>query len=75
MKLSFLLVFISLIFTEETGWWGCQDPNALNYDPYAFWDCGWCCEYEDEDNTTGTQELSCTAGACELVDITSTVAA
>jgi len=31
--------------------------------------------YEDEDNTTGTQELSCTAGACELVDITSTVAA
>ena len=32
-------------------------------------------EYEDEDNTTGTQELSCTAGACELVDITSTVAA
>ena len=32
-------------------------------------------EYEDEDNTTGTQELSCTAGACELVDITSSVAA
>ena len=32
-------------------------------------------DYEDEDNTTGTQELSCTAGACELVDITSTVAA
>ncbi len=31
--------------------------------------------YEDEDNTTGTQELSCTAGACELVDITSSVAA
>ncbi len=27
-------------------------------------------DYEDEDNTTGTQELSCTAGACELVDIT-----
>ena len=32
-------------------------------------------DYEDEDNTTGTQELSCTAGACELVDITSSVAA
>jgi len=31
--------------------------------------------YESEDNTTGTQELACTAGACELVDITSPVAA
>ena len=26
---------------------------------------------EKEDTTTGTQELSCTAGVCELVDITS----
>ena len=51
MKLSLLLVFFSLIFSEDSGWWGCQDPNALNYDPYSFWDCGdWCCEYEDEDN-------------------------
>ena len=26
---------------------------------------------EKEDTNTGTQELSCTAGVCELVDITS----
>ena len=26
--------------------------------------------YEQEDNTTGTQELACSAGACEIVDIT-----
>tara|TARA_Y100000592_G_scaffold13021_1_gene18340 strand:+ start:1342 stop:3252 length:1911 start_codon:yes stop_codon:yes gene_type:complete len=26
--------------------------------------------YEREDNTTGTQELACSAGACEVVDIT-----
>ena len=25
---------------------------------------------EKEDTTTGTQELACTAGVCELVDIT-----
>ena len=28
-------------------------------------------KYESDDNTTGTQELACTAGACEIVDITS----
>ena len=26
-------------------------------------------EFEKEDNTKGTQELACTAGVCELVDI------
>ena len=26
--------------------------------------------YEQEDNTTGTQEFACSAGACEIVDIT-----
>ena len=26
-------------------------------------------EYESEDNTKGTQQLACTAGSCELVDI------
>jgi hypothetical protein len=25
--------------------------------------------YETEDGTTGSQELSCVAGACEIVDI------
>ena len=42
-------------------------PKDVNFEKLS--------EYEDEDNTTGTQELSCTAGACELVDITSSVAA
>ena len=27
-------------------------------------------DIEKEDTTTGTQELACTAGVCELVDIT-----
>jgi len=27
--------------------------------------------YELEDNTTGTQELACVAGACEVIDVTS----
>ena len=27
-------------------------------------------QYESEDNTTGSQELACVAGACEIVDIT-----
>jgi len=31
--------------------------------------------YEIEDNTTGSQELSCTAGACDIVDIGSSVVA
>ena len=26
--------------------------------------------YETEDGTTGTQELACSAGVCEIVDIT-----
>jgi hypothetical protein len=26
--------------------------------------------YEKEDGTTGSQELSCVAGVCEIVDIT-----
>ena len=26
-------------------------------------------EYEDRDNTVGTQSLACTAGVCEIVDL------
>mgnify|MGYP002700901638 FL=1 len=29
-------------------------------------------EYENADMTSGSQELACVAGACEIVDITST---
>ncbi len=28
------------------------------------------CDYEKEDHTSGSQELACTAGVCEVVDIT-----
>jgi len=27
-------------------------------------------EFEKEDNTTGSQELACTSGSCEVVDLT-----
>jgi len=27
--------------------------------------------YEEEDNTTGSQELACSSGVCEIVDISS----
>ena len=32
-------------------------------------------DYEKEDNTTGTQEFACTAGACEVVDFPTTMIA
>ena len=38
-------------------------PPRINWSELA--------NYESEDNTTGTQELSCTAGVCEVVDIAS----
>ena len=48
MKFILTLLFLTFSFSEDSTWWGCSDENALNYDPYAIWDCGgWCCEYED----------------------------
>jgi len=38
-------------------------PKSVNFEELS--------NYENEDNTTGTQELACTAGSCEIVDITS----
>ena len=38
-------------------------PKSVNFEELS--------NYESDDNTTGTQELACTAGACEIVDITS----
>ena len=53
-----------------------QDCTANEYDemlakmpPRIDW--SQLANYESEDNTTGTQELSCTAGVCEVVDIAS----
>ena len=50
--LHIVLIFLmSLSFSNDSNFWGCMDENALNYDPYAFWNCdGWCCEYEDENS-------------------------
>ena len=46
-----LLMAMSPLFADDSNFWGCMDENAVNYDPYAFWDCDeWCCEYEDENS-------------------------
>jgi ribonucleoside-diphosphate reductase alpha chain len=37
-------------------------PKTVNFEELM--------KYEAEDNTTGSQELACVAGACEIVDIT-----
>ena len=36
-------------------------PESIRWDMMSI--------YETEDGTTGSQELSCVAGACEIVDI------
>ena len=40
-------------------------PNDVNWDELV--------DYEDDDNTLGSQELACTGGACEIVDLVSGV--
>ena len=40
MKFILTLLFLTFSFSEDSTWWGCSDENALNYDPYAIWDCG-----------------------------------
>ena len=35
-------------------------PNGVDFSAFV----------EDKDNTTGSQELACTGGVCELVDVT-----
>ena len=37
-----------------------QMPNGVDFSAFV----------EDKDNTTGSQELACTGGVCELVDVT-----
>ena len=36
-------------------------PESINWEEFS--------NYEKEDNTKASQELACTAGVCELVDI------
>jgi len=47
---------------EEYESWLSKMPNSIRWDMLSL--------YETTDGTTGSQELSCVAGACEIVDIT-----
>jgi len=40
-------------------------PKDVNWDDLV--------DYEDDDNTLGSQELACSGGACEIVDLVSGV--
>jgi len=46
---------------EEYDSWVSKMPKGINWEMITL--------YESEDGTTGTQELSCVAGVCEIVDI------
>jgi ribonucleoside-triphosphate reductase len=46
---------------EEYESWVDKMPKGINWEMITL--------YESEDGTTGTQELSCVAGVCEIVDI------
>lgn len=51
------------ITKEEYEAWVQKMPTSVNWDFLSL--------YEIEDTTTGTQSLACVAGACDVVDITS----
>ena len=50
------------ISKEEYEGWVSKMPDSIRWDMLSL--------YETTDGTTGSQELSCVAGACEIVDIT-----
>jgi ribonucleoside-triphosphate reductase len=50
------------ISKEEYDSWLSKMPDSIRWDMLSL--------YETTDGTTGSQELSCVAGACEIVDIT-----
>jgi ribonucleoside-diphosphate reductase alpha chain len=50
------------ISKDEYEEWVKKSPSSIQWDMLSI--------YEKEDGTTGTQELSCVAGVCEIVDIT-----
>jgi ribonucleoside-diphosphate reductase alpha chain len=51
------------ISKEEYESWLSKMPDSIRWEMLSL--------YETTDGTTGSQELSCVAGACEIVDITS----
>ena len=50
------------ISKDEYEEWVKKSPSDIQWEMLSI--------YEKEDGTTGTQELSCVAGVCEIVDIT-----
>ena len=50
------------VLKEEYEQWLNKMPSNIQWEMLSF--------YEKEDGTTGSQELSCVAGECEIVDIT-----
>ena len=54
------------ITREEYEEWVARMPTSVDWSLLSV--------YETSDSTTGTQELACAAGACEVVDVTSAVA-
>jgi len=54
------------ITREEYLEWKKKMPKTIDFSLLS--------KYESEDNTTGSQELACTGGVCELVDTTQEVA-
>ena len=54
------------ITKEEYDEWLKKMPSRIDWNMLTL--------YETEDGTTGSQELSCTAGVCEVVDFTTSVA-
>jgi ribonucleoside-diphosphate reductase alpha chain len=54
------------ITREEYLEWKKKMPKTIDFSLLS--------EYESEDNTTGSQELACTGGVCELVDTTQEIA-
>jgi ribonucleoside-diphosphate reductase alpha chain len=50
------------ISKDEYEEWVKKSPSSIQWEMLSL--------YEKEDGTTGTQELSCVAGECEIVDIT-----
>lgn len=55
------------ITEEEYNDWVKKMPSSITWQMLTL--------YEFEDGTTGSQELSCVAGACEIVDISSSISA
>ena len=53
------------VSAEEFADWEKKNPTSIDWSALSF--------YETEDGTTGSQELACSAGSCDVVDVKSAV--